>query len=33
LDKLVSDQAEGLRRLLARSGARVIAVTGGPDGV
>ncbi|KAA1012427.1 MinD/ParA family protein [Paraburkholderia panacisoli] len=33
MDKLVSDQAEGLRRLLARSGARVIAVTGGPDGV
>lgn len=33
MDKLVSDQAEGLRRLLARSGARVIAVTGGPGGV
>ena len=33
MDKLVSDQAEGLRRLLARSGARVIAVTGGPVGV
>ena len=33
MDKLVSDQAEGLRRLLAHSGARVIAVTGGPDGV
>jgi flagellar biosynthesis protein FlhG len=33
LDKFVSDQAEGLRRLLARSGPRVIAVTGGPVGV
>lgn len=33
LDKFGSDQAEGLRRLLARSGARVIAVTGGPLGV
>jgi flagellar biosynthesis protein FlhG len=33
LDKLISDQAEGLRRLLARSGARVIAMTGGPAGV
>jgi len=32
LDKLVSDQAEGLRRLLARSGSRVIAVTGGSLG-
>jgi flagellar biosynthesis protein FlhG len=29
LDKFVTDQAEGLRRLLAREGARVIAVTGG----
>ncbi|NYH17654.1 MinD/ParA family ATP-binding protein [Paraburkholderia bryophila] len=29
MDKLISDQAEGLRRLLARSGSRVIAVTGG----
>ena len=29
----MSDQAEGLRRLLARSGARVIAVAGGPSGV
>jgi flagellar biosynthesis protein FlhG len=33
LDKLISDQAEGLRRLLTRTGARVIAVTGGPGGV
>ena len=33
MDKLVSDQAEGLRRLLTRTGARVIAVTGGPMGV
>lgn len=33
MDKFVSDQAEGLRRLLARSGPRVIAVTGGPVGV
>ncbi|CAB3805152.1 AAA family ATPase [Paraburkholderia fynbosensis] len=33
MDKLISDQAEGLRRLLARSGARVIAMTGGPAGV
>ncbi|CAH2899980.1 MAG: Flagellar synthesis regulator FleN [uncultured Paraburkholderia sp.] len=32
MDKLVSDQAEGLRRLLARSGSRVIAVTGGSLG-
>jgi flagellar biosynthesis protein FlhG len=32
LDKLVSDQAEGLRRLLARSGSRVIAVTAGSLG-
>jgi len=32
LDKLVSDQAEGLRRLLARGGARVIAVTGASAG-
>jgi flagellar biosynthesis protein FlhG len=30
LDKFVIDQAEGLRRLLAREGSRVIAVTGGP---
>ncbi|MBV8627124.1 MAG: AAA family ATPase [Paraburkholderia sp.] len=33
MDKVVSDQAEGLRRLLARSGSRVIAVTGGSVGV
>lgn len=33
LDKVVSDQAEGLRRLLARSGARVLAVTGGSTSV
>ncbi|SMG38500.1 MinD/ParA family ATP-binding protein [Paraburkholderia susongensis] len=33
MDKLVSDQAEGLRRLLARGGARVIAVTGASAGV
>ena len=32
LDKLVPDQAEGLRRLLARSGSRVISVTGGSLG-
>jgi flagellar biosynthesis protein FlhG len=30
LDKFVIDQAEGLRRLLARVGSRVVAVTGGP---
>jgi flagellar biosynthesis protein FlhG len=29
LDKFVIDQAEGLRRLLAREGSRVVAVTGG----
>jgi flagellar biosynthesis protein FlhG len=33
LDKVVSDQAEGLRRLLPRSGARVLAVTGGSSSV
>ncbi|MGF6596497.1 flagellar biosynthesis protein FlhG [Paraburkholderia sp. GAS448] len=33
MDKFVLDQAEGLRRLLARSGARVVAVTGGSVGV
>ncbi|MEA3121821.1 MAG: flagellar biosynthesis protein FlhG [Paraburkholderia sp.] len=33
MDKHVTDQAEGLRRLLARSGSRVVAVTGGPTGV
>ncbi|WP_027210689.1 flagellar biosynthesis protein FlhG [Burkholderia sp. WSM2232] len=32
MDKLVSDQAEGLRRLLARSGSRVISVTAGSLG-
>lgn len=30
MDKFVIDQAEGLRRLLAREGSRVIAVAGGP---
>jgi flagellar biosynthesis protein FlhG len=33
LDKLVSDQAEGLRRMLSRGGARVIAVTAAAPGV
>ncbi|RDK01802.1 AAA family ATPase [Paraburkholderia lacunae] len=33
MDKFISDQAEGLRRLLAKSGSRVIAVTGGSVGV
>jgi flagellar biosynthesis protein FlhG len=33
LDKFVLDQAEGLRRLLARAGSRVVAVTGGSTGV
>lgn len=33
MDKHVTDQAEGLRRLLAKSGSRVVAVTGGPAGV
>ncbi|MFM0628462.1 nucleotide-binding protein [Paraburkholderia xenovorans] len=33
MDKLISDQAEGLRRMLARSGSRVIAVTSGSAGV
>ena len=33
MDKVISDQAEGLRRLLARSGSRVIAVTSGLAGV
>jgi flagellar biosynthesis protein FlhG len=32
LDKLISDQAEGLRRMLARSSSRVIAVTAGSAG-
>jgi len=31
LDKFVTDQAEGLRRLLAREGSRVVAVMGGPS--
>ncbi|MGN6649810.1 MinD/ParA family ATP-binding protein [Trinickia sp.] len=31
--KQVTDQAEGLRRLLSKSGSRVVAVTGGPMGV
>lgn len=33
MDKVVRDQAEGLRRLLSRGGARVIAVSGGTSGV
>jgi flagellar biosynthesis protein FlhG len=33
LDKLIPDQAEGLRRMLARSSSRVIAVTSGSAGV
>ncbi len=33
LAKQVTDQAEGLRRLLSKSGSRVVAVTGGPVGV
>jgi len=32
LDKFVSDQAEGLRRLLTRDGSRVVAVCGAPAG-
>ena len=32
LDKFVSDQAEGLRRLLTRNGSRVVAVCGPPAG-
>jgi flagellar biosynthesis protein FlhG len=32
LDKFVSDQAEGLRRLLTRNGSRVVAVFGAPAG-
>ncbi|MBP0595960.1 MinD/ParA family protein [Paraburkholderia sp. LEh10] len=32
MDKFVLDQAEGLRRLLARSGSRVVAVAGGSHG-
>ena len=33
LAKQVTDQAEGLRRLLSKSGSRVVAITGGPVGV
>ncbi|SEJ94041.1 MinD/ParA family ATP-binding protein [Paraburkholderia diazotrophica] len=33
MDKFVQDQAEGLRRLLARAGSRVVAVAGGTRGV
>ncbi|MDR5810322.1 MinD/ParA family protein [Caballeronia sp. LZ019] len=33
MDKLVLDQAEGLRRLLTRAGSRVVAVAGGPAGI
>ncbi len=33
LAKQVTDQAEGLRRLLAKSGSRVVAITGGPMGI
>jgi flagellar biosynthesis protein FlhG len=33
LDKYVLDQAEGLRRLLTRSGSRVVAVAGAPAGL
>ncbi|SIT44664.1 Flagellar biosynthesis protein FlhG [Paraburkholderia piptadeniae] len=33
MDKFVQDQAEGLRRLLARTGSRVVAVAGGTRGV
>lgn len=33
MDKFVLDQAEGLRRLLARNGSRVVAVAGGTHGV
>ncbi|MCC8393217.1 AAA family ATPase [Paraburkholderia sp. MMS20-SJTR3] len=33
MDKLVSDQAEGLRRMLARGGARVLAMAGAANGV
>jgi flagellar biosynthesis protein FlhG len=32
LDKFVSDQAEGLRRLLTHNGSRVVAVCGAPTG-
>ncbi len=33
MDKFVTDQAEGLRRLLCRTGSRVVAVTGGSSGL
>jgi flagellar biosynthesis protein FlhG len=33
LDKVVHDQAEGLRRLLSRAGSRVISVVGGARGI
>ncbi len=33
LDKRIADQAEGLRRLLAQRGARLVVVTGGPSGI
>ncbi|WP_323119420.1 MinD/ParA family ATP-binding protein [Burkholderia alba] len=33
MDKRITDQAEGLRRLLAGRSSRVVAVTGGPAGV
>ncbi|WP_061165863.1 MinD/ParA family ATP-binding protein [Caballeronia hypogeia] len=33
MDKFVLDQAEGLRRLLTRAGARVVAIVGGPAGI
>ncbi|TKC89252.1 MinD/ParA family protein [Trinickia terrae] len=33
MDKVMIDQAEGLRRLLSRSGSRVVAVTGGSSHV
>ncbi|PRG90838.1 flagellar biosynthesis protein FlhG [Burkholderia multivorans] len=33
MDKRTIDQAEGLRRLLAGRGSRIVAVTGGPTGV
>ncbi len=33
MDKHITDQAEGLRRLLAGRATRIVAVTGGPSGV
>ncbi|AJK44726.1 MinD/ParA family ATP-binding protein [Burkholderia plantarii] len=33
MDKRITDQAEGLRRLLAGRATRIVAVTGGPTGV